>query len=151
MSNKKFKTILTALVVAAALFYFSPVNVVGLIASLSDTETSRDNTFESGEVIVTVVSPNGGETWSVGSPYDITWTSDPSPPDWASEVDIWLSTDSGSTWTLLIADSTENDGSDSWTPTDADVSDNCRIKVVARGEGSWTGSDTSDSDFTISD
>lgn len=137
---------------AVALFCFSPVNIVGLIADLFDTETSQDNYFETGEIIVEVTSPNGGETWSAGTPQDITWTSDPNPdpPDiWDSVVDIWLSTDSGNTWTLLIADSTENDGIHPWTPTSS-YGSNCRIKVVARGEGSWMGGDMSDSDFTIS-
>ena len=149
VSNKKFKTLLIALVVAAALFYLSPVNIVGLFADISDIETSQGNIYGTGEVNVTITCPNGCQTWSVGSPHDIAWASDPSPPEWPSEVDIWLSKDSGSTWTSLIADSVANSGRYSWTPTAADVSNNCRIKVIARGEGSWVGRDTSDHDFVI--
>lgn len=150
MGDRNFKIILIGLVVAAALFCLSSPNIVGLVASLSDVETSQNNTFETGEVLVNVTSPDGGETWSVGTPYDITWTSDPSPPEWASEVDIWLSTDSGNTWSYLIADSTDNDGVHHWTPT-YPYGSNCRIKVVARGYGSWMGRDRSDSDFSISE
>jgi hypothetical protein len=57
----------------------------------------------------TVTSPNGGETWTLGSTHDITWS-----PGNGGKVSIELSRDNGASWQTLFA-STANDGSESWT------------------------------------
>jgi len=46
---------------------------------------------------LTLISPNGGETWQVGTAHDITWT-------WAGssgDVKIEYSTNSGTSWNLV--------------------------------------------------
>ena len=64
---------------------------------------------------VTVTSPNGGESWEVGSVHNITWTSTGT----VGNVMIDYSTNNGSTWTSITA-STANDGTYPWTvPNDA--------------------------------
>ena len=58
---------------------------------------------------VTVISPNGGEVWSVGLTHAITWTASLD----VINVAIDYTTDSGGTWLSLTA-STPNTGSYDW-------------------------------------
>ncbi len=90
---------------------------------------------------VTVTSPNGGETWASSSAHDITWTSEGT----IANVSISYSTDSGTTWTSIVA-STPNDGSYSWTvPT---VTTSTALVRVQDTDASPT--DQSDAVFNIS-
>jgi YVTN family beta-propeller protein len=89
---------------------------------------------------VKVASPNGGESWEVGSQHAITWTSEGS----VGNVKILYSTNNGGTWTEIIS-STANDGSYNWTVPDA-PSTNCLAKVAETDD---TPSDVSDAVFTI--
>jgi hypothetical protein len=93
---------------------------------------------------ITVTSPNGSETWFVGSSQEIKWTGTGT----INNVAIFLSTDNGTNWTLIVP-STENDGSHNWTVPDT-PSVNCLVRVSAKA-GDWDGgpADTSDSVFTI--
>ena len=61
----------------------------------------------------TVTSPNGGESWMVGSSHTVTWTRGN-----GGDVTIELSRDNGAHWETLFA-STANDGSQSWTVSGA--------------------------------
>jgi hypothetical protein len=61
----------------------------------------------------TVTSPNGAETWTVGSTHAITWS-----PGNGGNVSIELSRDNGATWQTLFA-ATANDGSEAWTVSGA--------------------------------
>ena len=90
---------------------------------------------------LTVTSPNGGEAWTAGDTPTVTWMSTGS----MSTVDIQLSTDSGTSWTTL-ADNTSNDGSETIT-VPAVSSGNCLIKVA---EGTFGAPfDLSDANFSI--
>lgn len=73
---------------------------------------------------VNILTPAGGETYLVGHPFDITWNAAIS----ISQVKIELSTDDGSTWSVLTT-GTENDGSWNWTPQAQHQSINCRIRI----------------------
>jgi subtilisin family serine protease len=73
---------------------------------------------------ITITSPNGGESWIIGSSQDITWTSS-GPVD---SVKIEYSINSGTSWTEIIA-STPNDGSYNWTVPD-NLSDNCLMRIT---------------------
>ncbi|MCE9581451.1 MAG: FG-GAP-like repeat-containing protein [Planctomycetes bacterium] len=86
-----------------------------------------------------VISPNGGETWYVGTSATVTWLS----AGIAGSVDIDLSID-GSTWTSLVA-GTANDGSQV-VSVPAPSSATARVRVKQTG-GSL--SDTSDAVFAI--
>ena len=90
---------------------------------------------------LTVTSPNGGETWTGGDTPTVTWMSTGS----MSTVDIQLSTDSGTSWTTLV-DNTSNDGTETITvPLVSSAS--CLIKVA---EGTYGAPfDLSDANFSI--
>ena len=90
---------------------------------------------------ITVTSPNGGETWSVGSSHDITWTSTGTIAD----VKIEYSTDSGTSYTTVIA-STANTGSYAWT-VPGTLSTTCMVRVSDAADGDPL--DASDAVFTI--
>jgi hypothetical protein len=90
-----------------------------------------------------VDKPNGGEVWYVGVNYDITWSS----AGFAGNVKLEYSTNSGSSWSTIIA-STGNDGSHTWTIPNT-PSPNCRVKISDQSDGSpW---DRSNADFSIPD
>ena len=90
---------------------------------------------------ITVTSPNGGESWCVGSSHNITWTSTGT----IANVKLEYSTNAGSSW-ITIAASTPNDGSESWvipnTPSATSL-----VKVSEASTG--TPSDVSNANFTI--
>jgi|GEM_PF-1303859 len=89
---------------------------------------------------ITVISPNGGEEWAVGSSHNITWTSIGT----VGNVKIEYSTNNGGSWIDVVA-STDNDGSYDWTIPNA-PSDNCLIRV-SETDGDPT--DVSDTVFFI--
>ena len=76
----------------------------------------------------TVTSPNGGETWTLGSTHDITWVAGN-----GGKVTIDLSRDNGSTWETLFA-ATANDGSQAWTVSGATTSQ--ALVRIANDKGS---------------
>jgi len=95
----------------------------------------------SANVPLTLLSPNGGETWIVGDQEQITW----SFTDLAGSVKLEYSTDGFSTPHTIAADMS-NDGSYFWTVPDA-PSDNVLVRVSSTLTA--TISDTSSSVFTI--
>jgi hypothetical protein len=92
-------------------------------------------------VTLTVISPNGGESWVVGSTQNITW----SGPESVTNVKIEYSVDNGGSWTTIIT-STPNDGSHSWTIPNA-VSNQCLIRISDAADGNPA--DVSDGIFAI--
>ncbi len=91
---------------------------------------------------VTVTAPNGGENWTVGASKNITWTSTGS----IANVKIEYSTNSGSTYTTVIA-STANNGTYAWTVPNT-ASTTCRVRVSDAAAA--TTNDVSNANFTIS-
>jgi hypothetical protein len=91
---------------------------------------------------ITVLSPNGGETWPAGFSYAINWESFGAPGDY---VKIEVSRDSGYSWSTII-DSTSNDGYYSW-PITTPGSSNCRIRITSTANSAYY--DISDANFTI--
>jgi hypothetical protein len=89
---------------------------------------------------ITVLSPDGAGTWSIGQSADVTWSTEGTIGD----VTIELSTNGGTDWTTLVA-STGNDGAESVTVPDT-PSAQCRVRV---SELDGDPSDVSDGDFTI--
>ncbi|HVP35687.1 MAG TPA: cohesin domain-containing protein [Terriglobales bacterium] len=91
---------------------------------------------------ITVTSPNGGENWIVGSSHNITWTTS----NYNANVKIEYSTNAGSTWSTVIA-STSNTGTYSWTIPNAPTTQaRARVSDAATG----TPTDMSDANFSIS-
>ncbi|MDP2915495.1 MAG: SBBP repeat-containing protein [Candidatus Aminicenantes bacterium] len=107
-----------------------------------DPSDINDVVFEiSNNPIIIVTSPNGGESWAVGSTKDITWLS----AGVAGNVKIEYSTDNNATWTEITG-STENDGIYAWLIPDA-ASDTCLVRISRADEG--TPVDLSDAVFSI--
>ncbi|MCS6804701.1 MAG: zinc-dependent metalloprotease [Acidobacteriota bacterium] len=92
---------------------------------------------------ITLIAPNGGENWPVGSVQVIRWTSN----GVSGNVRIRLSRDGGATYTTLTSN-TANDGSFEWTVT-GPATTQARIEVQSRNDS--TIRDVSDANFTISD
>ncbi len=92
---------------------------------------------------ITVTSPNGGESWSAGSPQEIKWTG-----SGIDSVKIEYSRDNGTTWKTIVQ-TTENDGSFNWTVPDI-ASAGCLVRITSNDEFSDPKpSDVSDAVFSI--
>ena len=112
----------------------------------SFTDTSNAN-FTIFAPTITVTSPNGGESWAVGTPHAITWTYTGYP---GSSVRIELL--KGGAVVRTIANSTSvgagGNGSFNWTvPLSQTPGSDYRIRVRSFSNGSFT--DTSNANFTI--
>jgi hypothetical protein len=110
--------------------------------------TDTDNTFvlDMSDIFnistqITVLSPNGGENWEVGSSQDITWDASPG----ISDVKLEYSTNGGGSWTQLVA-STLNTGVYGWKIIDV-PSNAFRIKITDCTNTAIT--DMSDNNFTV--
>lgn len=99
-----------------------------------------DADFRIGGGTITVTSPNGGETWPIGSTQTIRWI----PSGFGDKVTIELSRDGGSSWKKLH-DAKSNDGAYSWN-VDGPATMRARIRVSEDGSDV---TDTSDKDFRI--
>jgi hypothetical protein len=92
---------------------------------------------------ITVTSPNGGETWEVGSSYEIKWDS-----TGIDHVTIEYSQDYGITWKTIVQ-TTPNSGSFDWTTPDT-ASEECLVRITSNDGGTDPRpSDVSDSVFSI--
>ncbi|MDP7653408.1 MAG: hypothetical protein QF757_01835, partial [Candidatus Marinimicrobia bacterium] len=113
------------------------------------TYDASDNDFtilDSGaEDQVIVTYPNGGETFTEGDQMTIMW-------DWtggSTDLDIYLSQNSGGSYGYSIASVNSTDESYNWTIPDGVDSPNCRISI--ENHYSPATNDASDNDFTILD
>ncbi|MFH1676503.1 MAG: hypothetical protein ABIC40_05705, partial [bacterium] len=92
---------------------------------------------------ITVISPNGGESWTAGDPHDITWTS----VGVIDFVKIEYSDNNGGIWHSII-DVTANDGIyEGWNTTGLN-SDQMLVRV-SDASPTGTATDVSDSVFEI--
>ena len=106
------------------------------------TSTSSTNPVEpgTGDVTITVVTPNGGEILSEGSAYQIQWTG-----TGTLLVKIQYSIDNGTSWGLVV-DSLKNTGIYNWFPVPNTISNQCRIMITS---SNGVSSDQSDKVFAI--
>jgi hypothetical protein len=102
-----------------------------------------NNDFRIAPRTITVDDPNGGETLMAEEPYDILWSSD----NVQGLVTIELSRDAGSTWPVMVAAGTDNDGVETWYPSVADNTAQGRIRVTS--DDFPTATDLSDADFAV--
>jgi hypothetical protein len=95
---------------------------------------------------VLVIKPNGGETFTEGTPDTIRWTATDSVG--VTSISIYYSTNSGGTYPYTVATGEANDGVYLWsipyTPSAI-----CKVKVVAYDAATNQGYDVSNSVFTI--
>ncbi len=107
-----------------------------------DSDTAFSIIPPSGDEIITVISPNGGESWQQGTFHEISWTS----VNFTGEIKIELLQDGSSPVELI--NTTENDGSWEWEiPEDQTVAANYSIRISDTADG--IPSDESDSYFSI--
>ena len=95
-----------------------------------------------------VTSPNTAVSWRGGSTQAITWNvnSTNTSPINCKKVKISLSTDGGTTFPIVLADSTANDGTESLVIPLNSVSSSARIKIESVGNIFF---DISNTNFTI--
>lgn len=92
--------------------------------------------------IVTITTPNGGESWTAGNSNNINWNS----ANVSGGVDILYSTNAGSSWTSIVTNTT-NSGSYSWSIPPSINSTQCRVRM--RSNLNTSVYDDSNSNFTI--
>lgn len=125
-------------VVAIGLFVGVLVWVVGC------DKKSADSGEEVTSSPITILSPNGGETWIVGKTNEITWTSS----NVVSDVRIELNTDYPSgPWETIIGNKT-NSGSYSWRVTQS-ATLKARVRITSLIDSG--ASDISNDNFTLAD
>ncbi|MCI0513459.1 VCBS repeat-containing protein, partial [candidate division KSB1 bacterium] len=73
---------------------------------------------------LTLLAPNGGENWALGSSQNISWTSTGA----VGNVKIEISRNNAVSWEMLWAD-TPNDGLESWQVT-GPASATCRVRIT---------------------
>jgi hypothetical protein len=100
--------------------------------------------------VVQVTCPAGGEYFLGGGSEDITWVASAGTnPLAANPISIaYSTTGSGGPWNPL-ASNEPNDGIYSWNPVPTINNANCYVRVTAIDTAGYTGSDISDSSFTI--
>ena len=84
--------------------------------------------FAIGNPALSLTSPAAGASWTIGTPYTITWTSNLLP---SATVKVQISRNGGSTYTAL-ASSAPNTGTYAWTATGA-ASTTAIVKLSANG------------------
>ncbi|MCD6217411.1 hypothetical protein J7L05_06085 [bacterium] len=94
---------------------------------------------------ITVIHPNGGETWGISSSQTVTWSSTGT----IANVNIELSLDSGSNFTVPIANTVPNTGSFIYNPVGNFPTENARVRIYNSLDATIV--DESDNDFTIED
>ena len=98
---------------------------------------------------ITITSPNGAESWEVGSSNNITWDKAGRLYD---TVDLYYSIDGGTSWTEIALAQT-NSGTYAWTVPDT-VGSSIKVKVIEAGvpasrDTATKVEDLSDADFSI--
>ena len=124
--------------------------IVALVAMLTILGGCGDDesTKPAQAPVVTVVSPNGGESITGGGTWNISWTAtDGDTPATSLTLFLEVSLNNGTDW-LQIASNEANDGTYPWvSPSVATGTGLVRITV---SDGVLTGTDTSDNPFSIS-
>jgi PKD repeat protein len=102
---------------------------------------------------VNLVSPNGGEAFTIGSALTVNWTAaDPDGDNTIQSFDVLLSTDSGGTFSLILSMGLPGTArSASWNIPFTLTTNQARVKVIAHNNAGLTGQATSAANFTIVD
>jgi photosystem II stability/assembly factor-like uncharacterized protein len=113
------------------------------ISNLANTaiRDTSDSTFTIYHPAITLLSPNGGESWVEGTSHTVTWNSNN-----VTNVNLEYSADKGVTWTSIATKITATTGSYAWTLPYL-VSKNCKVRISEDGNSVlW---DTSATTFSI--
>jgi immune inhibitor A len=130
--------------------YYNTYSCAGFAAATNISEVGQNITLnltpDAVAPSVTVIKPNGGEIFYAGNQDTIRWTATDNLG--VDSVNIYYSTNGGSTYPYTIATREVNDGVYLWT-IPGTVSNSCKVKVVAYDAALNQGSDTSNNTFTI--
>lgn len=120
------------------------ISVVGVTPQATPGTSAADFTVTGPPpASVSVTSPDGGESWQIGTSHNITWTSVSLAATKAMKIE--LSSDGGATWSTIVP-STLNSGTKAWTVAGAGTA-NARVRVSVVGTLGTSG--TSAADFSI--
>jgi photosystem II stability/assembly factor-like uncharacterized protein len=97
--------------------------------------------FCDGSGLSLISSPNGGETWKVGSTHAITWSS------FVSNVTLEYSTNNGSSWSTIVSSIPATPGSYDWLVPNT-LTTQTLVRITNAADNSLL--DVSDAVFTIS-
>jgi len=118
-------------------------NNVSLASSIGASSTL---TIDRSAPLVTVIDPNGGEVWPIGSSQTLAWSG--SDAEGVASYDLAYSTDGGVTYPNAIATVPGTQTSYAWT-VPSTPSALARIRVTGHDVNGNTGSDASDADFSM--
>lgn len=128
--------------------YFAPSPYTPAAYTFADTFTNSGvNNVDATPPVVTLSTPDGGETIACGSVKAITWNATDNVG--VTTVDVHYSLNGGSTWTPL-ATGIANTGTYGWSVPNT-PSATARVRVRARDLVGNLGSDSSAANFTIAD
>ena len=133
MGTTSWNTITNSATAAADTFRWNiPANISSnqMQIRISDARSSlgivqQSETFK--VLTLDVVSPNGGENWQVGSTQNITWNYS---SGLINLLNIYYSTDNGSSWNSIASNVNASAGSYSWTVPAAAAGNKTLIKIV---------------------
>jgi hypothetical protein len=112
-------------------------------ADYPNVKDQSNSTFTiSPQASITVTQPNGGEVWQAGSTQNILWSS-----TGVADVKIEYSTNTGTSWNTIIAQTNAASGTYSWLIPNT-TSTNCLVQIS--NAVNPTTKDQSNSTFTIS-
>jgi hypothetical protein len=123
------------------------IRVSDAAGSSTDTGNESFAIVPASTATLDVTSPNGGESLTIGTTHDITWTS--SGMENVESVMIEYSVDNGDSWTTVIPGTAHNGSGGSYTWTVPDTpSETCLVRItdLSADEGP---SDVSDGVFSI--
>ncbi|MFN8323708.1 MAG: hypothetical protein U0T74_13685 [Chitinophagales bacterium] len=102
-------------------------------------------TISTATPVITVTTPNGGNTFYVGGTYNINWTYQYVT---GSFVKIEYSTNNGATWSSIVNNTSISTGTYSWTPIPNTPSSQCLVRVKSTTD-SLVATDVSNAVFNI--
>lgn len=144
-NGTSWTTISSSITASTGYYNWTVPTYVSKQCKIKVTDVSNSTAYDLSDSVFTISSldlktPNGGESYSVGSTQNITWTSAQ-----IANVQLEYSVDNGLTW-AIIDSSTQSTGSYSWVIPNA-VSTQCRVRVSEVDNA--TTSDMSAASFTI--
>lgn len=120
-------------------------NLIGAAAGDTVATGTITNDDDCVPPTVTVLSPNGGESWVPGTVHAITWSAADNLA--VTRIDIEVSRDNGANWETVSAGET-NDGTFDWTVTPP-LTTLARARVIASDAAGNSANDASDVAFAI--
>lgn len=121
------------------------INATDPTGNIGSSVSGRFTIGESDAPVVTLNTPNGGESWVGGSYQTISWSA--VDTSGISQINLSFTTDGGTTWET-IATGLSNTGSYLWTVNNIPTH-SAKVKIVATDNSGNSAADVSNDLFTI--